>query len=190
MPTKYAKAPKWKGKDLILTVGRGDMRIADGGAYADPRLAKYVGMGFLVEVKEQPAAAPAAPATPAEPEKLAPPKTVDAVTKSGKKAQQGPKDGPKDKKAGGGRGRGRARAQEAEAAAVAATEEGAVATAPDAKAALEDAVTQTDGDPADPSAQPPTGSEGQPSAGDGGSSGSGPEGNEDEGEDDGDPDAE
>jgi len=51
MPT-YKKAPNWRGKDLTLNIGRADMRVLDWATYTDPRLAKFVGMGFLVEIKE------------------------------------------------------------------------------------------------------------------------------------------
>jgi hypothetical protein len=63
----FKKAPAWMGKDLTLNVGRSDMRILDRATYTDPRLMKFVGMGFMVEVKETVAAPKKAPkvATPA-----------------------------------------------------------------------------------------------------------------------------
>lgn len=56
---KYKKAPKFEGKDLTLNIGRSDKKILDGVEYPDPRLARFVGMGFMVEVtaeKKAPAA--------------------------------------------------------------------------------------------------------------------------------------
>lgn len=46
----YKKAPAYEGKDLTLQVGRADMKILDGVKYTDDRLARFVGMGFLVNV--------------------------------------------------------------------------------------------------------------------------------------------
>lgn len=60
---KYRKARAWVGKELSLHLGRGDMKIRDGVDYDDPRLARFVSLGFVVEVKPGPQAAqkPSAP---------------------------------------------------------------------------------------------------------------------------------
>lgn len=56
---KYMKAAAFAGKNLTLGVGRGDKKILDGVVYNDPRLAKFVKLGFLVEVDEDLAPKPA-----------------------------------------------------------------------------------------------------------------------------------
>lgn len=55
----FKKAPKFVGKDLTLTVGRGDVRILDGKTYTDSRLEQYVKQGFLVRATEESASTPA-----------------------------------------------------------------------------------------------------------------------------------
>lgn len=54
--TTYRKAPKYEGKNLTLMVGRGDVKVKDNVEYSDSRFAKFVKMGFMVEVEESPLA--------------------------------------------------------------------------------------------------------------------------------------
>lgn len=68
---QYKKAPKFVGKDLSLNLGRGDMKILDNVVYTDSRLERFVGLGFLVRVKDGEKAGPTVgssiPQSPAPP---------------------------------------------------------------------------------------------------------------------------
>lgn len=68
---QYKKAPKFVGKDLSLNLGRGDMKILDNVVYNDSRLERFVGLGFLVRVKDGEKAGPTVgssiPTSPAQP---------------------------------------------------------------------------------------------------------------------------
>jgi hypothetical protein len=71
---KYKKAPKYLGNDLTVNLGRSDLKLEDNVEYDNPRLARFVSLGFVVEVKEKVAPAPVAvPAPVVSP----PPKPVE-----------------------------------------------------------------------------------------------------------------
>lgn len=184
--TRYVKAPKWLGKDLILQVGRGDMRIADTGVYDDARLAKFVGMGFVVEAPEKkpapvaPVATPKAETKPVPAAPVATPKAekaatsrapVDPVTKSGNVIPGSSKRVSKDKqgvepKAGGDKGGRKATAGSLEPEAPAKT------VAPEDAVTEVSAVIENQGDgPVDPGAPP--GNASTVAAGEGGDGGDG-----------------
>ena len=65
MSYRYKKAPAWVGKDLVIYVGGADRRIHDSEILIGPHFGKFVGMGFLVEAKDQSAEEPAQPSAPA-----------------------------------------------------------------------------------------------------------------------------
>lgn len=60
---RYKKAPAWVGKDLVIYIGGADRRIQDTEILIGPHFGKFVGMGFLVEAKDD--AAPPKPVQPA-----------------------------------------------------------------------------------------------------------------------------
>jgi len=85
MPTTYRKSPAFKGGDLVLSVGRSQIRILDGHDYTDQRLAKFVQAGMLVEVPDaKPVSPPPAPVAarvqaPTPPTPPTPPPPVEPV---------------------------------------------------------------------------------------------------------------
>lgn len=62
---KFKKHPKWIGKDLSIHINGGDKKIADHAVLEGPQWARFVGMGFLVQLPDEPAKAQAAPQAPA-----------------------------------------------------------------------------------------------------------------------------
>lgn len=83
MPIAYKKAPAFRGKDVVLSIGRSQMRIEDGREYTDQRLRPFVRHGFLVEVQQAEVVAPAEAPAPApvasEPEVPAVPAVAASV---------------------------------------------------------------------------------------------------------------
>ncbi|MCZ2111534.1 MAG: hypothetical protein LC118_18550 [Dehalococcoidia bacterium] len=77
---KFKKARQWLGKDLTLHVGGGDRRILDKDILEGPQWARFVGMGFLQEVKEPAAAAQPKPAAPPAPPAAPPASTSEGTT--------------------------------------------------------------------------------------------------------------
>lgn len=118
----YKKAPAYEGKDLTINVGRSDMKILDGVKYNDTRLARFVGMGMLVECKADDKAPTVATAPPAE-KKVADAKKVAAAKKAKKVA-----DAKKAKKAKGSQGK-----DQKAAAGAASADGGSVSKSPAAK---------------------------------------------------------
>ncbi len=59
---RFKKAPGYMGKDLTIHIGGGDKKITDQAILQGPQWARYVGMGFLVQLKDEvPAAVATAP---------------------------------------------------------------------------------------------------------------------------------
>lgn len=81
---KFKKAKAWMGKDLSLHVGGGDKKIFDNVVLVGAEYAKFVGLGFLVEIKDEAkntASAPVA-APVAQTEQLPVEKSQSSGTKS------------------------------------------------------------------------------------------------------------
>lgn len=127
---RYLKAPAYVGKELSLYIGGGDRKIQDGVYYFGGNLAKFVGMGFLVEAPPDTIAQKPAPV----PDKL----------KSGHKTTKAERDALEakaEKKA-----KAKADAEEAAAAVEAeakAAEAAAAEAAAKAKASEEGSVTKS-----------------------------------------------
>lgn len=65
MTARFKKHEKWIGKDLTLMVGGGDKKIKDHEILEGSQWAKFAGMGFLTQIKDSPASAPAPVSAPA-----------------------------------------------------------------------------------------------------------------------------
>lgn len=64
---KFVKAPQYKGKHLSLHVSGASRTILDGVVLVGAQWEKFVKLGFLVPVADEPAPAPAAPPVPPAP---------------------------------------------------------------------------------------------------------------------------
>jgi len=127
---RYLKAPAYVGKELSLYIGGGDRKIQDGVYYFGGNLAKFVGMGFLVEAPPDTIAQKPAPV----PDKL----------KSGHKTTKAERDALEAKAAK--KAKAKADAEEAAAAVEAeakAAEAAAAEAAAKAKASEEGSVTKS-----------------------------------------------
>lgn len=85
---RFTKAKAWIGRDLTIHIGGGDRKIRDNEILTGPQWAKFVGMGFLTQLKDETpkkaatqAAADADPPPPA-PAEPTPPANEGSVTKS------------------------------------------------------------------------------------------------------------
>ena len=61
---KYKKAPKYLGNDLTVNLGRSDLKLKDNVEYGNPKLARFVSLGFVVEVKGKAVSVPVAAPAP------------------------------------------------------------------------------------------------------------------------------
>jgi len=130
---RYLKAPAYVGKELSLYIGGGDRKIQDGVYYFGGNLAKFVGMGFLVEAPPDTIAQKPAPV----PDKL---KSGHKTTKAERDALEAKAEKKAKAKAD---AEEAAAAVEAEAKAEAAAAEAKAAEAAKAKASEEGSVTKS-----------------------------------------------
>jgi len=102
MPT-YKKAPAFRGKDVVLSIGRTQIRVEDDREYTDQRFGKFVRYGFVVEVQSAPLVAPAVaedPPSPAPSADTVEPNQGDDAVDSDQGAESDELDGEDDDGAG------------------------------------------------------------------------------------------